>query len=524
MTRKTIVLAGGLGLALAGIAEPAVRDRSVLGWWRFDGGDYTADSSGYGRTLTLASGKMSGNAGATYGTGSCQHSGCLDITTKGEMASATLSGTVGTYFTVATRFKSNCDTLSLSYFERLLLDDTDEARIDSLLAAINDHDNWHFAAMRYQKDAAQGSTMSWMITADPTTAAFWGVSSRAEVASDDQPKFPVAVSAGSTSAKVGGSIGASSKNTQYAGGIDEAMVINRFLSKSELTRLCQSGETYVYSSGTPSFTTYSGWSTSLEVGTVTFDPGYFPGAAYIVDSGKTLTAFASGAFGGDVAKQLSLTLGRTGSLLNLLTGETLVSNTAGNFSQGAGTEIAFYDLRLNDGTITAGGTSLSTTLLDVEAPAAKPFVLAAANDFVLNVGAATTGSGVLSKTGAGKLSVNAWTGTAKLRLSEGSIRTPRFNGYAGGTVFVSTDSTVAFAGDDVLPTTANKMKILFDGTKPTAKTAVMTVPSGVTAAMIQDTTEYANGQVGLVTVENGTVSVEPVYPEDQGAVPVLMAE
>jgi len=40
--KKAIVLAGGLGLALAGLAEPAVRDRSVLGWWRFDGGDCKA--------------------------------------------------------------------------------------------------------------------------------------------------------------------------------------------------------------------------------------------------------------------------------------------------------------------------------------------------------------------------------------------------------------------------------------------------------------------------------------------------
>ena len=52
----------------------------------------------------------------------------------------------------------------------------------------------------------------------------------------------------------------------------------------------------------------------------------------------------------------------------------------------------------------------------------------------------------------------------------------------------------------------------------------MTVPTGVTAAMIQDATTYDAGKVGVVTVENGTVYVEPTYVEDLGSVPVLMAE
>ena len=47
MNRKLMVLAGGMGLALMGFGEPAIKDRSVLGWWRFDS-EGEKDVSGYG--------------------------------------------------------------------------------------------------------------------------------------------------------------------------------------------------------------------------------------------------------------------------------------------------------------------------------------------------------------------------------------------------------------------------------------------------------------------------------------------
>jgi len=514
---KGIVLAGGLGLALAGLAEPAIKDGSVIGYWKFDGttdAARKADSSGYGNTMNaLASGASTSATGGTAG-------GCLTLTSgKTTTAPINTSGTPAfnatatyPYYTFATRFKSGGKIISSIFVD------------SEVKAVVNDTANWHFAAQRYHSNLT-GSSYSYMAVLDPR----WNDSLtwiKADGSTDTKRPLELAsnesafiISATQQAVTFGGSL---SGNAWY-GSLDEAMVVNRLLSKREMTRLNFTGETYVYChSGNPNFAAATGWS-SCE-GSYVPVPGAMPGAPYIVDNGKTMTQNATATFGGTVDKKVSLTLGRLAALTYPEGTETKTVTTVGNFTQSANTAITFYDLRLNDGTITAGGTSLTTTLLDVEAPASKPFVLAAANDFALNVGAATTGAGVLAKTGAGKLTVNAWTGTAKLRLAEGSIKTPRFNGYAGGTVLVSVGSTVAFAGDDALPTTANKMKILFDGTKPTAKTAVMTVPAGVTAAMIQDATAYANGQVGIVTVEDGTVYVEPVYPEDLGSVPVLMVE
>lgn len=519
MKRKTITLAGGLGLTLLGFGQPAILDRSVYGHWKFDSGSMaaSADISGWGGSaFTVKSGTVNYESSGSY-----DGSGYLDVGSG--TATATLGGgnTLNdtSYQTVFVRYKSNC-SISLSYFEKMLMGENDREYIDQL----NDHNSWHLALLRYQGDKAAAGTWgstTWRSAIDPTNRDWWDASPRADVGNDSKILIPAAVS-GST-VTVGGDIGVDSKTTGYKGGLDEIVVLSRLMSLDELSRYYQTGETYVYSSDTPSFTAATGWSSNENNWQP--KPGDISGAAYIVDGGKTLTQNATATFGGNVGKKISLTLGRTAPLVNMLTGETIVSNTQGNFSQGAGTAITFYDLRLNDGTITAGGTSLTATLLDVDAPASKPFALVNAGDFALNVGEATTGSGVLAKTGAGKLTVNAWTGTAKLRLAAGSIKTPRLDGYAGGTVLVDTTAgTVAFTGTDAaaLPTEQNKMQIAFDGTVPTAKTAVMTVPSGVMAAMIEDATAYDGGKVGVVSVEGGTVYVTPVYAEDLGRKVILM--
>ena len=510
--RKAIVLTAGLGLALLGFAEPAIKDRSVFGRWTFNDGASSADVSGWGGSaFTIKSGTMN-----FKDSGSFDGSGYLDITASGT-AKATLGGgnTLNdtSYQTVLARYKSNCSISAwLSGNEK------------EFVSKLNDNDNWHFCVLRYQgyKAAAgtYGST-TWRSAIDPTDESWWSSSPRADVGNDSKILIPASVS--SSAVTVGGSVGVGSKTTNYKGSVDEVVVVGRLMGLAEISRYYQTGETFVYpTTTTPSFAAATGWS-SVENNWKP-KPGDMPGAAYIIDGGKTLSQNATATFGGDTSKKISLTLGRLAPLVNRLTSATIVANTQGNFSQGAGTAITFYDLRLNDGTYTADGTSLTTTLLDVDAPASEPFTLAVAGDFALNVGEDTTGSGVLAKTGAGKLTVNKWTGTAKLRLAEGSIRTPRLDGYAGGTVLVSTGSTVAFTGDDTLPSTENKMQIAFDGAKSTAKTAVMTVPNGVTATMIEDVTAYDGGKVGVVTVENGMVFVEPGFPEDMGAVPVLMVE
>ena len=506
-------------------AKPKILDGSVVGHWTFDDGSaYGRDTSGYeAAPFAFAADKMEGLPGTD--ASNFDNTGFLHVKKAGSTVTCSLGGgqslNANTYYTFAARFKATGDTIS---------EPSDDDQKE-LVRTLNDRSGaWHFGVKRYQKDAALNSSMKWMIATDPVANGFWDNKPRAEIGTKDgflqagEPLFPVAAS-GST-VTLGGKVGLSASYKSFEGYMDDVVVINRMLSKIEITRLCQTGETYIYPYGNPSFASYSGWSTDYCVTDVnkTWNPGVLIGAAYIMDGGKTLTQNATATFGGDVSKKISLTLGRLAPLKNVLTGETLVSNTQGNFSQGAGTVITFYDLRLNDGTYTAGGASLTTTLLDVDAPASKPFTLAAAGAFMLNVSEDTTGSGVLKKTGVGKITVSKWTGTAKLRLAEGSIKTPRLDGYTGGMVLVSKGSTVAFTGDDVLPTAANKMKIAFDGEKPTAKTAVMTVPAGVTAAMVQDVTQYDGGKVGDVTVENGVVYVEPGYPEDKGANPVLIWE
>jgi len=324
-----------------------------------------------------------------------------------------------------------------------------------------------------------------------------------------------------TTVKIGGYIGTTSY--PYEGMLDDVIVVNRMMAKPELTRCFLTGETYVYAMGNPAFAAATSWSSNE--GTINFKPGDIPGQAYIIDGGRTMSQNATATFGGDGFTG-SLTLGRVEPLMNRVTSPNtvLVAASAGNFiHQTANTTVTFADLRLRKGTLssTADGQTLAVAQLTVSAPAAEPFGLDVASGTYSLAVAKTAGSGVLAKTGAGLLSVGSWTDSAKLRLAEGSVRTPRLDGYTGGTVLVSTGSTVAFTGDDVLSGT---MKIAFDGAKPTEKTAVMTVPDGVTASMIQDTTTYDGGQVGIVTVQNGTVFVEPGYPEDQGDVPVLMAE
>lgn len=518
--RKSTVLVGGLVLALMGGAEPAIKDRSVIGYWKFNDGYASADVSGYGGAVVVR-----GSYTTLKDVGGFLNSGYADITTKGETFTATLgdlapvfNGTTTPYYTLVTRYRASAQIVPSS---------------GDLQDAINDTVNWHFSAERYQPNGITGSSYKKMVVLDPRYRdgnMKWykddgteDTSRPKELANNDAGGL---VKVSSKSVIIGGSIetgGWFGSTYSFVGGFDETMVVNRMMTKRELTRLALTGETYIYAhANSPSFTAGKNWSSSE--GTHVPVPGDLVGAAYIVENGQTLTQNATATFGGDVSKKISLTLGRAAAVSYTVGGETMIKTTVGNFTQGDGTAITFYDLRLNDGTIMACGTSLTATLLDVEAPSTKPFVLTAANDFALIVSEATTGTGVLVKKGNGKLTVSQWTGTAKLRIEEGFIKTARLDGYVGGTVQVATDSTVAFTGDDVLPTAENKMKIAIDGAKPTAKTAVMTVSSGVTAAMIEDTTAYEGGKVGLVTVENGTVYVEPCHPEDRGAVPVLMVE
>ena len=91
MNRKLIVLAGVVGLVLVGFGDPAIKDGSLVGWWRFDGASEAArkvDSSGCGGILTAFASNVSTQEGGGL-TG-----GCLDIQTAGNTATVTLGSEV----------------------------------------------------------------------------------------------------------------------------------------------------------------------------------------------------------------------------------------------------------------------------------------------------------------------------------------------------------------------------------------------------------------------------------------------
>lgn len=503
-------------------ARPKILDRSVFGHWTFNDGASSADVSGWdGSAFTVKSGAMS-----FKDSGSFDGSGYLDITSSGS-ATATLGGgnalSDTSYQTVFARYKSNCSvsTSFLSGSEK------------EFVSKLNDKANWHFCTLRYQgaKSAAgtYGST-TWRSAIDPADEAWWSSSPRSDVGNDSKILIPASVSGSAVT--VGGSIGVGSKTTDYKGSIDEVVIVGRLMGLAEISHYYQTGETFVYpTTTTPSFAAATGWS-SVENNWKP-KPGDMPGAAYVIDGGKTLSQNATATFGGDTSKKISLTLGRLAPLVNRLTSATIVANTQGNFSQGAGTAITFYDLRLNDGTYTAGGSSLTTTLLDVDAPASEPFTLAVAGDFALNVGEDTTGSGVLAKTGAGKLTVNKWTGTAKLRLAEGFINTPRLDGYTSGTVIVDEASvaggvpTVTFTGTDTLSET---IQVQYNGTIVAAEATypVLNAPTLTSSDQVEITAAIPEKYVGAPKLENGVVSlvvtkkVAPLPDEDKGTKPILL--
>lgn len=525
-------------------AKPTVKDRSIVGHWKFDdSSDYGKDTSGYGGTsFFFTSGQIDGSAsGSGAKWTDITDTGYVKIAKKSSYSAYSASATLGSgntiassgYQTMAAWFRADCDSIT----------EAGDQIQKNVIKHINDH-GWHFGAMRYHYNASYNSSTYWMITTDPASWSGDATSTtRNEVSSNSKPKFPLNVNGSEVT--LGGSIGTSSYNKYYRGDIDEAIVINRMLCKTELTRMYQTGEAYIYSSGTPSFDGISGWSFTID-GTdkkcdtlKTWVPGAIKQTTYLIDGQKTMT-YGSGVaayFGQSADNKVALAVGRAEVLKNRLTGADLINgnNLKGAISiTTANTALSFWDLRLNAGSITANANNQSVTadMLDVEG---EPFnVSVPANcEFTFNAGGKVTGDGILAKTGDGKLILNDYVKGAdrvgfvdapKVRLAEGSIKTPRLDGYTGGTVLVSTGSTVAFTGDDVLPPEGKKMQIAFDGAKPTAKTAVMTVPNGVTAAMIEDVTAYDGGKVGVVTVENGMVFVEPGFPEDMGAVPVLMVE
>ena len=511
--KKTTVLTAGLVLALLGFAEPAIKDGSVLGYWTFDDGVQSADVSGYGGGLIqLKDGVSIEHSGGYSG-------GCLGISASGgKTATASLANGLSLNtdkFTIVMRMKRS-SAMSKLPESGWGMESTDK----QFAKNFNDATKWHLLTVRgKQKDAGVGASHDYGYMCDPEDITS---SSRPETAGDE---LGFLVSVSGQNVTFGGSL----KGYAYQGGIDEVMVINRMMSKSELQRLYRTGETYIFpkEGQYPQFSSSGGWSS--DEGTLHLPPGDMPGAAYIMDGDLWFEIWNSATFGGDLSKKVSLTLGRLAPLVNGLNGDTLVSQTDGNILQHDGVALAFYDLRLNDGRIltqTGNTFSLATTLLDVGAPAAKPFALEVVGNYALNVDSATTGSGVLAKKGTGILTVSKWTGTAKLRLAEGSIKTPRLDGYAGGTVIVDGDA-VTFTGADTLSGT---IQVRYDGTIAAAEATypVLNAPTLTSASQVAVSATIPEKYEGATKLDNGVVSLvvtktaAPVPAEDKGTKPMLI--
>lgn len=539
MKMKYLVL-GASCLALGAStawAVPTIKDRSIVGHWKFDDpSDYGKDTSGYGGTsFSFTSGQIDGSASGSGAKWSdVTDTGYVTIAKKstGAYSASAQLGSGNTisssgYQTMAAWFRSGCSIGRT----------TGDKGVDQVISHIDDH-AWHFGAMRRHYKAAPYSSTRWLITTDPST---WGTkeddgtylseASSGGDWSEGKPSFPVTVS--STSVTLGGKIG-TSVTANFYGDIDEAMVINRMLCKNELTRLYQTGEAYIYSSGTPTFDNYTGWSFTLagvddKCATLkTWVPGVIKQTTYLIDCQKTMT-YGSGAaayFGQSADNKVALAVGRAEVLKNRLTGADLINgnNLKGTISITAeNTALSFWDLRLNAGSITANANNQSVTadMLDVEG---EPFnVSVPANcEFAFNAGGKVTGDGILAKTGPGKLILNNFVKGAdragfvdapKFRMTEGSVKTAVLNGYTGGTVLIGGTPTTIASGDTISKAVAFKFE-----TAPTAVGSYQAFAlDGVSLAennFSDTTTGYPSDLLHSVRVADNKVYVDLETPPD----------
>lgn len=488
--RKAMVLAVGLGLALLGFGAETAPFGSVVGWWRFnDASKPGKDSSEYGNDLVFGE-DVSRVADDTVTAGCYAGGGCLYLGEKGATAtcSPTTTWSTSTGYTYLMRSRNDGDSIEVT---SILVPKENR----KMTAMASDKNAWHLIAMRYDNKKVTGGDNKyyyWLFGDNPTIDDDAGL---AQANGDSGFTFPL-----SNDIVLGGTVAASisgfTKSMSYKGYLDDVCVVQRTMSKDEINHY------YHYGDPNPYLTSSGGWSCAGE--NLGYAAADLPGADFQVDCGRTRTiSNEGGTFGGH-----SLILGRPADLVSVVDSSKKLTKT-GNLT--VKTNYTFTDLRMFAGTLTGtSGKALTVNKLTVNATSESPYAVTIASGTYTLSGAAV-GGGWIAKTGAGTLDLSGLTGEAKVRLDAGTLKAAKLDGFTGGTVLVSKGSTVAFTGEGTLPTSEHKMIVQFDGEKPTAKTSVMTVPNGVTAAMIRDTTDYGTGWAGSrVTVENGTVYVEPV--------------
>ena len=407
-------------------AKPKILDGSLVGWWRFDNpSNYKEDSSGYGSSINsdISNGTLSSSGG--YSGGKINLGSGKSFTATLADSAPTIPGTTIPYYTMATRCKSGGSILT----------GIGAWIYPDLANVLNDTGSWHFGAVRYQNKSGSsgpntGGKDLYAVFLDPQYNVFGQyerVSSGDLEMTDSEPQFILSYNGKTITFK--GKVG----DNSWYGDLDEAMVFARMLTKGELTRLRFTGESYVFSnSEAPAFASSANW--SCNEGTVHFAPGDAYGAPYIVEDGQTMSQGGTATFGGDVAKHVSLTLGRPAAVTYMEGSVSVTKGINGNFNHGSAGTLTFYDLRLVNGKFTGvAGGALNATLLDIDTPSGSTFEISVPSGvYTITSANAVTGDGTLKKTGTGTLDLTGLTGAAKVVVTEGKV-------LAGPNVTVSYD-------------------------------------------------------------------------------------
>lgn len=536
----------------------AVVDDSVIGYWRFnDPNDYGKDSSGHGSHITEWTEGATGEVvtAATDASGS-RGGGCLYLPRTGTKSSnykygsavATvtsgksldMSRTEGGW-TVATWVQGSED-LATALGSSSVLENDDTKKFRAALSG-----GWHPLVIVFRPGSSKDYYHVYVDAFDGTQVA--DVTSGG-TDSKGNPAWHIPLTVSNGKVTLGGDIGGSVKvlwtidiNTHFFGRLDDCVILDRELdgggtsagspfAEQELRRLVKTGETFVFSMGSSGhmFHEKGNWSNKKEPQ---------PGLAYMIENGHEVVANMTTNFAGK-----SLSIGRTEMLYGITnttetTRSVIVSNTIGKLTQkGSGTAVTVDDLVLNDGFLTSKADNQKLTAnIRVRAPATNPFRFAMSNG-TYTVTGTMRGVGCVVKTGPATLDLSGLTeSTAKVSLSEGSLRlaavNPTLSGYDGGTLLVDFDENAGTATTVTIDSVwAGTLAFKLNGTpSKVGRYAAIRIPTSVksvTAADFDNRTECASGMTArIVVVTDGldqTVYVECIPTADQGGVPVMIFE
>ncbi len=551
---------------LGNVTPAEAGDKTVLGYWRFNGDTdeaRKADSSLYpGGGVTSV---QDANYVWVESSGGF-NGGYLNITKDNYTATATLdsgvpalNGSTMPYQTLVTRFRPNKAMMS--------------GQSGVLADVLNDTTGWHFMAMRFQSNKTGGSE-DYAIMFDPryTDSNGW-VDGEKEAYGDLEiatPSATLPLVRTDTSVTIGGAISykytvwlsTKTQTVNFQAGLDDVMLINRMLTKREMTRLYKTGETYIWlvasdakglSSG---FADGNGWSSKES--TYLPAPGEIPGAAYIVDGNRTLACMGNYAssteaaegepytakFGGANYDKISLTIGRTASLMNLLdpTADPIiaVSDATATSSRmyiygSAGTDVTINDLRLNQGVIGfASPEMILRANITVNASKSSPFALSNNSGESCTLFGTVAGDGYLKKQGMGDMDLTGLTGDFRLimvdNVKNGKVKTKQLYSYASGMVVVDTNGPVVFKDDgEIVKGTDTRVNIAFETRPPRGRYHIVTLP-----AKYADPSEEALFPCKIIDENNVSVSANivregrEVYAEfpvgDFGPAPLVIGE